>query len=93
MYLASVATVEAFAELLEPGFRSPILVGTLLAHPFYVVSLNVMYARFYKTQAQQEAYKNCLAAAKTIYKTHGLRGFMRGVVPMIIMNSVYYKPT
>ena len=47
LYVASVLTVETFAELSEEDYSLPIVVGSLLAHPFYVVSLNVMYARFY----------------------------------------------
>ena len=45
--MASVLTVETFAEFSEEDYSLPIVVGTLLAHPFYVVSVNVMYARFY----------------------------------------------
>ena len=63
---------------------------TLLAHPFFVISINVQASMQHKHGMHHLNSINCY---KNIRKTYGYKGFFRGYVPTLLIYSALSIPT
>ena len=69
----------------------PVLVGSFLCHPFFVVGCNVVYARFYPTMIARQQYQNSISAFGHILKTLGISGLYRGLVPGTVWMTYLHR--
>ena len=66
------------------------LFGTLMAHPYMVIGMNVMYGPLNKTPVLREAHRDMFLSGRYIYRTKGIKGFYPGFAPSLLIYMVIY---
>ncbi len=69
----------------------PAFMGILIMHPMQVVGMQVIWARFNRTAANREFFRNSLSATIAIKRFQGMKGFYRGFVPGLITYAFAYN--
>ena len=59
--------------------------GTLIAHPFMVIGMRVMYGPLNRTATLRKANQNLFYASAYIQRTKGLKGFYAGFAPGLLI--------
>mmetsp|Transcript_36723 Transcript_36723/g.48209 ORF Transcript_36723/g.48209 Transcript_36723/m.48209 type:complete len:93 (-) Transcript_36723:107-385(-) len=71
-----------------------LLLGAIVSQPFYVISMHVMNARYNQSgsgltyEHKKAPCRNSYQAYKYILRTHGTRGFYRGLLPTTLFSTI-----